>query len=609
MMIFLSLATLVTLISPMITESRNQIIYRQFDWQHIKKQVGENKDEFYELWYPKQMEYLQGPTQAIIDQIYADYSQKVFTKFKWYPEKFNSLITDALKQGESINTFSDSAETSEVWYDKARTIVIYPSMQDFTQQRLIWQMISPGVLGFNETTGWRVGIPFPGSYIMFKNVMYHELAHAWMFSFMRQSVKKQELKKFLKDRQRANFPLWFVEGFAEVLNRRYNQDFNPSYLVVMRETMMRNQITDLFQSVPGLARMAGMDVYSFGHSFVNWVVEKYGIEKIIELLAQRTRQQGFGKIWETVFNQKLVDMQIEWSKKLLWYFEPFFTDSMKSIAEKMDLTNGDTNKDEVSFYGHVGYDQFRISYYTGDSKWLARTEVRDLFTDDVWKIHHMFKDKSLYYRFSDPPAMKNNLLALIVNQEGQDELQIYQLGKKKNSSMFWWVRKKNPEITTVEAVNTLRQKNILSIQSPSFNEDGTQIIFEGIADSSGFSDLYIWDLKQNKVERLMQDIYRDAYPRFFKLGEKQVIAFTSDRLDKKKIGLYYLDLETKAITYLYQPTKPGTFIDQLVVSPDNHTIAFRLVSINHSPQVFIWRNSNTVYHVFNSFEGISQVVG
>lgn len=83
------------------------------------------------------------------------------------------------------------------------------------------------------------------------------------------------------------------------------------------------------------------------------------------------------------------------------------------------------------------------------------------------------------------------------------------LGKDEKKGLFSRRRKTKPKITTVVTqINTLRQKDILSIKTPSFNKNSTKIVFEGIG-LNGFSDIYLWDIPayqnvQNITDKTIQ---------------------------------------------------------------------------------------------------------
>lgn len=596
----------------------------KFDFKYVELTYGDSTNYGkVSLHYPKRMEHFIPATQAILNEIDATYS-RIFSGFAWEtdPDTINAFtaarkklisLFSGLRNADSTATdttivYTDTAVVKK-WRPKEITLVVYPSLQDFTRQRILWQFISPGVLGFNETTAWRVAVPYPGSCIMFKNVMYHEFAHAWMFNLVRSSLSQYKpLRRYdPKEIGRVEFPLWFIEGFAEHLNHKFNQEHNPSYLAILRKTVIRSQVTNLFSPIPEPAKMMGMDVYDFGCSFMNWLDNEYGFEQIIAFIVQRVRARNFDKAWENFFGETVEDMAYEWQNVFYPYFKPFFADSVKSSIEKIHLVSQDEDEDEdeLVYYGRIGYDRNKIAYYTNDNKWFARVEVRDLFNGETWKIHRMFEHKTLFYKFGSAPIISGNQVALIVNKDGQDELHMYRL---EHRSILKFPLKRI-KVTHSEEIHCLRKPEILSINNPAFDTYGSRIVFEGIG-LNGFSDLYIWDMKKDTVIQLTDDIYQDTHPQFLRIDEdNERIVFISDRLDQNKNGVFDIQIGVGLITDIYQPEKTGVFVDQILVSPNNKYIAMSVVSIDHSPQVYLWEPSRKIYHVISTFRGISQIIG
>lgn len=150
----------------------------------------------------------------------------------------------------------------------------------------------------------------------------------------------------------------------------------------------------------------------------------------------------------------------------------------------------------------------------------------------------------------------------------------------------------------IKKIKVFRPKNIVSIDNPRIIDE-SRIIFEGIA-LNGFSDLYLWNFKDNTIKRLTNDFYQDAWPTAF--GDK--ILFLSNRFSQHSKGLYQLDF-TNEITEIY--AREYAYVDQICA--DDSLVAFRLVTFEHSPQVFAWSpKDGKIYQAYSQFNGIRQVV-
>lgn len=607
--------------------ARNRINYHPKTFIHLEDSLGNNKA--WEAWISSRLDStVVAATPEILNNIFANYS-KLFTDFRWRPLDLRVARQRMFFFRDSVTVAADDTVVTN-WMDKNRTYIIYANLQEFTEQNVVSSSSPPGTLGFFEYVfSFRIAVPYPGSYKLYEYILAHESAHAWMHQLMRESVKVHNKKmsqikavryRIIGQDERFSMPLWSTEGFAEWCAQKYS-NIPPIYMTIMKDIYRRNQTTDLTKGVPKIALDMGFDVYSWGFSFFNWLESKYGKEKIIEFFAQRphysTRnpenntgnfKNSFDMAWEKTFGQSVPEMAIDWAETLLPYFEPYFTDTLKSTTEKVAWPiNRNKGERDPLLVGYVSHDKGKVAFYTLDPEFAARVEVRDLFTNETWIVHQMFKNKSLYYRFGSAPVIKGNKVAVIINKEGQDELHIYELRKqdlikKGKLDKILWGQEKTDH---VKQTALLRKKDIFTINTPSFNHDGTKLVFEGIA-PNGFSDLYIWNLKTDAVERLTNDIYQDLNPRF--TNNNETIIFVSDRIDATKMDVFAFWLSTNEITYLYRSDQSNTAIDQIAVSPDNNLVAVRMVSADHSPQVLIWKPPHNVYHVFSTFYGISQIV-
>ena len=105
-------------------------------------------------------------------------------------------------------------------------------------------------------------------------------------------------------------------------------------------------------------------------------------------------------------------------------------------------------------------------------------------------------------------------------------------------------------VACLELSNKFRTKNLISIASPKFSKDGTMLTFQAI-DPKGYRDIYVYNLSNNKVERITNDYYNDHDPTFG-INNNQII-FSSDRTSgkfKEKNNIFSIDVSTKEIKYL-----------------------------------------------------------
>lgn len=599
------LAILLSLIFPVISFARNQIIYRPFNWQKLEW------DNII-LYYPKQMEELIPATMALIDSLNQVYSQEIFSNYKDYLElyqryaeyykKKNKTFENKNKQIErEVDKFrkslaeepdtlplppKDSSWTPNIvasWRPKKILILIYPSLQDFKQEKVIDAIIPPGLLGFMEILGYRVCVPYSGNWYSFSATLAHEIGHAWNHIYMKEceAIRNKILRQTNFEEMRYVMPLWFIEGWAQFSSYTY-QGNNYEYLRCLLEQFTRQDVTSLTQGFKVLDQME-FEVYYNGANFLCWMAKRFGNHKLIELQQHIVYFSNFYRAWEWVFKEKLEESQRKWFQYLKdKYYITIYADTLAS----KDSSRIKSIPLPGRIVGYADYDGSRWIYYTKDSKWDLKVVVTDSAQRTI-KLYRQFQNQSLWLRSDNRPTIKGNLCAFVDNREGQDELIVYQLSKSSSKKF----RSKK--------IAVLRHKEIISIENPRLI-NSSQIVFEGIA-LNGYSDLYIWDFIRDKITRLTNDFYSDRWPTLF----SNKILFTSDRLTQHSTGLYQIDLQTKEITEIF--AQEHTYVDQICAN--DSLVAFRVVTFEHSPRVYVWSpKDGKIYQVYSTFYGASQIV-
>jgi len=592
--------------------ARNAITYRPFDWQKVNR--GN-----YEVWYPKVMEYQIPATLAIIDSINESYSTLVFGKYRdhmeWYQRKYHSkqkkavpapkLFTASSDKAEEVKkTESDSTDLFYLftdgkgnpdslkfvynWKPKKLVIVLYPSMQDYTQIKAFpGAIIPPQVLGLTETNHFRVFVPYTGEWHEYEAVLAHEIAHAWMLNFVQENQKRRDLKTRNIVPVFHNYPLWFVEGWAELLSRDYYCGNKLSLIHASLEDYTRQAVVD--GRIPPLEQMGG-EVYPLGYSFMRWMVDRFGIHKINELMLVTLFYNHFEPSWEYIFKESLRESEVKWREYLK---ERYYKDLYeRSVAGKISVA---TDFKQSPFVGSFSYDQTSKLFvgYVPDSRQGVSIAVVNGNVPDTSKkkfliLHTQFDDKTLWYKWAKP-IVRGLQVAWVVNVNGADEIHLAQIDTTDKK-------------LKISQEQVLRSEQIVAIQNICFENDNL-VVFSGVA-VDGKTDLYRVTTKDAKFERLTDDLYNDRSPVPFDKG----YLFVSDRQSPYGEGLYYLDMETSQIIKIF--FVDGGFVGNICVDADQKSVAFRLISQFHSAQILVWNKSSGEFReVYRTFRGADFLVG
>ncbi len=155
--------------------------------------------------------------------------------------------------------------------------ILYASGRDFRQTNIYLGFLPDGVGGFSEPMRNRVVIPFEGSQPRMWDTTVHELTHVFTFySFYR------DLTGELLNTQLGIPDFWFMEGIAEHESRDWDTDGR----MVLRDAVLSENLIPLEnlrygELIPGWAMYL---TYKEGQSAVDFFVERYGAEKLPELV-------------------------------------------------------------------------------------------------------------------------------------------------------------------------------------------------------------------------------------------------------------------------------------------------------------------------------------
>ena len=149
------------------------------------------------------------------------------------------------------------------------TIIIYNSTNDFQETNVTDQYLSEGIEGFTEMFKNRVVVQFMGSYPEFRHLIHHELTHAVMNDYFYGG----SIQNIITNNISLSLPQWFNEGMAEFQSLGW--DINTD--MFMRDAIINEYLPDINQ-------LSGYVAYRGGESIFHYIAEKYGKEKIGELM-------------------------------------------------------------------------------------------------------------------------------------------------------------------------------------------------------------------------------------------------------------------------------------------------------------------------------------
>lgn len=385
----------------------------------------------------------------------------------------------------------------ELRYDlrKRVPVIIYNSHSDFQQTNVIPYLIEEGVGGFTEVFKNRIVVPFTGSYEDYRHVLHHELTHAVTFDMLYGNMAGS----LLSQQYLFQLPLWFAEGYAEYSSRG-GWDIQAD--MILRDATVNGYLAPL-----DLA--GGYLVYKEGQSAIGYIVNKYGEEKLSEILEKGKTSLSMDKALKSALGLDTKGLSEEWAKYLRKEYWPEIASRSepKDLAKQLtDHTKDGSYMNERPAFSPQGD---RLAIFSDRSDY---TEVYIISAIDGKVIERLVKGE----RSGDLESLHSYVSGLSWSPDGRS-LAFVSKSKGKDVLSLIDVRKKK--------IYKRLHFNLDAMRSPSWSPDGGKIAFVGI--ESGKTDIYSCDLETEEARRLTDDYYDDESPSFSPDGK--FLAFSSDR--------------------------------------------------------------------------------
>lgn len=441
-------------------------------------------------------------------QYYFGKNKVQYTRFEWEvltTEHFNVYFY--VEEKELAEIAAKIAEDSYIYLaDKFNfhithkiPLIIYSSPNYFEQTNVIPILLPENVAGFTEFFKGRMVVPFNGSYADFKHTIRHELVHVFTFEKIRLVMKLHRRYNYMEP------PLWFQEGLAEHWSGKIDSEAE----MIIKDLVICGKLV----KIEDIGAIAGSYLmYKEGESFLNYLAEEYGDDRISLLFDNYWKGNSFSEVVELTFDKSLNQLGEDWEYYLKKRYYPQISsgDLPKRVASRLTF-DGLNVKPTLVPYRHKGklddWIVFKSNKLGYSSLYLMSPggEKEKLLT--LVKGERSTHFESLHLLESKVDGSEDSRVVFVSKSQERDLLYIYDLKKMKI---------------------TLRKsfESLISLSSPAWSEDNTKIVCSGV-DKKGYTDLYIYDLLEDSLVRLTEDIYQEKDPTWSRDGN--TIVFSSDR--------------------------------------------------------------------------------
>jgi Tol biopolymer transport system component len=391
-------------------------------------------------------------------------------------------------------------------------IIYYASHPHFTQTNAIGGAPGESTGGVTEVFKRRMVLPFAGPLAETDHVLGHELVHAFQFDMTGQgkTITESTIPMALR------LPLWFIEGMAEYLSVG---PADPHTAMWIRDAAANDRL-------PKIAQLYDPRFfpYRFGQAFWAYVSGRWGDDVIGRVLNAAGRTGSAEAALQMVLRIPVDSLVSEWHGSIRRAYDPV-REGTRSATEFGTPILTASNSGTINTAPALSPDGEQVVFLSEKDLFAIEMFLADATTGEI--------ERKIVKTASDPHYESLQFL----NSAG---------AWSPDGSLFVFgaVSKGEPTISIVDARgNKIREvlfEDLGEIINPTWSPDGRYVAFSAIV--GGLSDLYIYDLESDDLDRVTNDLYADLQPSWSPAGNR--IAFVTDRfssdLDQLRMGNYRL---------------------------------------------------------------------
>ena len=373
-------------------------------------------------------------------------------------------------------------------------LIIYKSHNDFQTTNVTPGLLPEGVGGFTEFLKHRVVVPYEGDYGQFRHVLHHELIHAVMFDML----YGRSLANLIGGRGSLRLPLWFSEGLAEFASVGWD---------TKADMFIRDAV--LSGTLPPVGYLGGYFAYKGGQSLFRFLGDRYGREKVGELLGNVRSIRQLDSALQSACGMTLEELDNEWRKSVRKEYWPEISSREEPQEFARRLTDHRALENYYNTSPAISPDGSRVAFLSDRNVYA---DVYLLSTIDGEVIRRLVKGQRSG-KFEELHWLRPG----IAWSPSSDRIAL--AAKAGERVHLFVIRASDGE------VEQELDFDLDGLFSPAWSPLGNRLAFVGLKD--GASDIYRVDLGDGTLHTVTSDVYSDTDPSWSPDGERLV--FISDR--------------------------------------------------------------------------------
>jgi len=423
-------------------------------------------------------------------------------KVRYEDLQFSVLRTrhfDIYYYAQEERSIDEAARLAERWHARLASVldhelrgrqplVMYANHPDFQQTRVIGGSIGPSTGGVTEQLQRRMVLPFTGSLEDTSHVLGHELVHAFQFDIAHGPGA-------------SALPLWFVEGMAEYLS------VGP--LDTQTAAWLRDAV--IHDDLPGFEDLGDPRYfpYRFGHAAWAFLAGTYGDAIVGELFRRAAGGQEPLQALEQLTERPLGELSAAWHASIRRAYGPLPLTEVG--ARGRTLISDERDGGTINIGPALSPDGRRLAFLSERSLLSIDLFVADVATGEVVrKLTDVATDGHL-----------SNIQFLQSSGSWAPDGRRFAYAAVAASTPILVI----VDTDSGEQLREVRFDDLGEIVGPKWSPDGRSIVFSGM--QGGGSDLFVYDLDRNRLDRLTNDLYAQLQPSWSPDGTR--IAFVTDQ--------------------------------------------------------------------------------
>ncbi len=423
--------------------------------------------------------------------------------FKWFYKDFTPYPIYFYSGADSLATFCSTILSEELkslesqlnFKSEAKpTVIIFKSLQDFRQSNIGNYSLGNPIGAQSQLISEKLILYYTGERISFEKQIREVCAQML--------IQEIILSQNWSDASIETFPPWFVQGFAKYLTNEWCSEFE-----IFLKNEIKNNNSNEFLRQENLVNQANA-----GFIFFKYLETRYSKNELINALYLT---EYSGDIYKTI--KTMFQFPAEYfMKDMFAFYKSKFSEDEIPLLPKEDfklkagqqLLEYKTNKEE-NLYAYSVFDHGKVKVYLKENDLSNKKKG-----EKINQIgHKIFRIQDLTYPIISWHPL-TSALAMIYESKGSLFLDIYTVEDKEKTHI---------ELKNIQAVNSFE-----------YAPDGKTMIFSGV--NNGQTDLYLYRIAGNSVQKLTDDAYDDVFPSFTKDGAAILFSSTrnSDTMPRKK---------------------------------------------------------------------------